>query len=103
MLLHRFRLCLSFPYTSLFRSLKNAIEAPNALPEAYFIAIDRDGRYQGVSNMFAALDDPSFLWQGLTGVRRAARRSEEHTSELQSPDHLVCRLLLENKTFTYII
>src|SRR5258708_21143436 len=28
-------------------------------------------------------------------------RSEEHTSELQSPDHLVCRLLLEKKT-TYI-
>src|SRR5258708_22011178 len=27
----------------------------------------------------------------------AASRSEEHTSELQSPDHLVCRLLLENK------
>src|SRR5258708_9288195 len=28
---------------------------------------------------------------------RAAARSEEHTSELQSPDHLVCRLLLEKK------
>src|SRR5258708_10753748 len=28
---------------------------------------------------------------------RAATRSEEHTSELQSPDHLVCRLLLEKK------
>src|SRR5258708_31854400 len=28
----------------------------------------------------------------------ALRRSEEHTSELQSPDHLVCRLLLEKKT-----
>ena len=27
----------------------------------------------------------------------AARRSEEHTSELQSPGHLVCRLLLEKK------
>src|SRR5215216_8123492 len=27
----------------------------------------------------------------------AAERSEEHTSELQSPDHLVCRLLLEKK------
>src|SRR5258708_30675943 len=27
----------------------------------------------------------------------AAMRSEEHTSELQSPDHLVCRLLLEKK------
>src|SRR5207244_9982902 len=30
--------------------------------------------------------------------RPSCRRSEEHTSELQSPDHLVCRLLLEKKT-----
>src|SRR5258708_29637393 len=30
-------------------------------------------------------------------VRHATERSEEHTSELQSPDHLVCRLLLEKK------
>src|SRR5947208_702401 len=30
-----------------------------------------------------------------------ATRSEEHTSELQSPDHLVCRLLLEKKNNTY--
>src|SRR5258708_36300932 len=29
-------------------------------------------------------------------------RSEEHTSELQSPDHLVCRLLLEKKKFSWI-
>src|SRR5258708_12789838 len=29
------------------------------------------------------------------------RRSEEHTSELQSPDHLVCRLLLEKKNKIY--
>src|SRR5258708_26598010 len=35
------------------------------------------------------------------GVRaKARRRSEEHTSELQSPDHLVCRLLLEKKKQT---
>src|SRR5947208_9632158 len=32
-----------------------------------------------------------------TATCRAALRSEEHTSELQSPDHLVCRLLLEKK------
>src|SRR5258708_26861700 len=31
------------------------------------------------------------------GGSRSGRRSEEHTSELQSPDHLVCRLLLEKK------
>src|SRR5438552_5738951 len=33
----------------------------------------------------------------VNGSMRTARRSEEHTSELQSPDHLVCRLLLEKK------
>src|SRR5258708_15358562 len=32
-------------------------------------------------------------------MRRNAMRSEEHTSELQSPDHLVCRLLLEKKKY----
>src|SRR5207244_12299623 len=31
------------------------------------------------------------------GAARSPARSEEHTSELQSPDHLVCRLLLEKK------
>src|SRR5947208_13550482 len=37
---------------------------------------------------------------GRLGIHRmilGGRRSEEHTSELQSPDHLVCRLLLEKK------
>src|SRR5258708_40375579 len=34
---------------------------------------------------------------GADGVDRRDARSEEHTSELQSPDHLVCRLLLEKK------
>src|SRR5258708_19507903 len=33
----------------------------------------------------------------LMEVSRVLKRSEEHTSELQSPDHLVCRLLLEKK------
>src|SRR5258708_16534923 len=35
--------------------------------------------------------------QGLTLLLQIYGRSEEHTSELQSPDHLVCRLLLEKK------
>src|SRR5207244_4783780 len=35
-----------------------------------------------------------------TWMRPPATRSEEHTSELQSPDHLVCRLLLEKKKKT---
>src|SRR5947208_12242537 len=37
------------------------------------------------------------LPRDLAGDLRARSRSEEHTSELQSPDHLVCRLLLEKK------
>src|SRR5258708_25107100 len=53
-----------------------------------------------------ALPISSFSWTGekAVEVRRPAGsgifqpiRSEEHTSELQSPDHLVCRLLLEKK------
>src|SRR5258708_25396681 len=40
--------------------------------------------------------EPTVCWS------RATERSEEHTSELQSPDHLVCRLLLEKKKFTRI-
>src|SRR5690348_18093604 len=36
-------------------------------------------------------------WFGLSNRRRIRLRSEEHTSELQSPVHLVCRLLLEKK------
>src|SRR5260364_106422 len=35
--------------------------------------------------------------EGRHGRDRDSHRSEEHTSELQSPDHLVCRLLLEKK------
>jgi GNAT superfamily N-acetyltransferase len=49
------------------------VDAPNALLDAFFIAIGKDGRYLGVSNMFRSLDDPTFLWQGITGVRRDAR------------------------------
>lgn len=52
---------------------RDDIDAPNALPEAFYVAIDKDGRYLGLSNMFRSLDDPTFIWQGITGVRRDAR------------------------------
>ena len=56
-----------------FDHFKKEIEGPGALPEAYFIAIDARGRYLGESNLWASLEDPTFIWQGLTGVRRDAR------------------------------
>src|SRR5207244_8765832 len=44
-----------------------------------------------------ARDDADFAWVGRARIagEDIIARSEEHTSELQSPDHLVCRLLLE--------
>src|SRR5258708_26976300 len=45
------------------------------------------------------------IWREYPWKRAATHRrwrSEEHTSELQSPDHLVCRLLLEKKKKTHV-
>src|SRR5258708_17571302 len=67
-----------FPYTTLFRSPGVAL-----LPVASYESIP-------------AAQGPD--WAGFGNANR--RRSEEHTSELQSPDHLVCRLLLEKKKKT---
>src|SRR5438552_9999467 len=63
-----------FPYTTLFRSHSKI--AP--------IGASRTAAGSICSN------------RGI-GSRALLNRSEEHTSELQSPDHLVCRLLLEKK------
>src|SRR5258708_10931694 len=62
-----------FPYTTLFRS--------------------RAGTVSGSANRWRRRERPSRS----SGSSAAETRSEEHTSELQSPDHLVCRLLLEKK------
>src|SRR5258708_29146257 len=74
-----------FPYTTLFRSmiiLHNVVGMTKVLQEL---------RDEGTEITLEILG-------GLAPFRTAhINRSEEHTSELQSPDHLVCRLLLEKK------
>src|SRR5258708_21180104 len=71
-----------FPYTTLLRSrmrLRSAIATARfaaAWPTTY-------------------LSSSATIWRGVSDSVEV--RSEEHTSELQSPDHLVCRLLLEKK------
>src|SRR5438876_8069981 len=62
-----------FPYTTLFRSARKRSPPPRASRRTSRESCARSTR------------------------RRARSRSEEHTSELQSPVHLVCRLLLEKK------
>ncbi|MDQ2952771.1 MAG: GNAT family N-acetyltransferase [Chloroflexota bacterium] len=48
-------------------------QSPTFLPDAFFAAIDREGRWLGMSNLEKQIEDPTFVWQGLTGVRRDAR------------------------------
>src|SRR5258708_23437442 len=70
-----------FPYTTLFRSPKEvAIPATISATRAGCVSLMRIGT-------------PLMP----TSSANNETRSEEHTSELQSPDHLVCRLLLEKK------
>src|SRR2546422_7433108 len=68
-----------FPYTTLFRS--DVLQRPH-------YPLRRKIRRKRRSLLFM---------MHLAGPRRWRRRSEEHTSELQSRLHLVCRLLLEKK------
>src|SRR5256885_13012151 len=63
-----------FPYTTLFRSPEPAWPAPGS-----------DWSHTSTTRTAAI------------GTRSSRERSEEHTSELQSPCNLVCRLLLEKK------
>src|SRR5258708_16268435 len=83
-----------FPYTTLFRSGgdENAVG---------IFRVDQDrGDLLGVAQ--AAFVQPKVLpgFSRVGGFVNAIARSEEHTSELQSPDHLVCRLLLEKKKYS---
>src|SRR5256885_10440429 len=74
-----------FPYTTLFRSQPNfAFFGENAQINA---AIARGELHEAEAQLQVAKIN-------------LARRSEEHTSELQSPCNLVCRLLLEKKKKT---
>src|SRR5258708_28835767 len=79
-----------FPYTTLFRSLPSRLLCPQLLGPWLL------GRCAAGADLLGDLGDLERNWL-LRPVRVEQPRSEEHTSELQSPDHLVCRLLLEKK------
>src|SRR2546430_10873377 len=84
-----------FPYTTLFRSRRTLLSfAPlqrtNVLRPTL---MDLDA--VGIRFYIGARDRGRRDWS--SSRRRTSRRSEEHTSELQSQSNLVCRLLLEKK------
>src|SRR5256885_4100051 len=72
-----------FPYTTLFRSLFLIAAV------CFRQRLRKDGDKRSTASLF----DHSLFIEQAGGVKR----SEEHTSELQSPCNLVCRLLLEKK------
>src|SRR5256885_7725393 len=79
-----------FPYTTLFRSI---VDHP-----------DRNSE-RGVSHP-AILDHADIQFHDVPVLDPPLTRSEEHTSELQSPCNLVCRLLLEKKNhkeYTFLL
>src|SRR5439155_22668849 len=83
-----------FPYTTLFRSLLGQEVGHDADQLAHF---DEESLQPADRALDAArVAEMLLARQGIDG-RGRAKRSEEHTSELQSRGHLVCRLLLEKK------
>src|SRR5207244_9513559 len=91
-----------FPYTTLFRSYFG--EARRAEPHPGSPGCDTSRLSIHRTKKEAVVMVPPSLERLLTSpVMRYEPsfrvRSEEHTSELQSPDHLVCRLLLEKKNY----
>src|SRR3712207_8961779 len=78
-----------FPYTTLFRSALEVFVAQGYHAAAMDDIADRAGVSKPV------------LYQHFPGKLELYLRSEEHTSELQSRQYLVCRLLLEKKNISY--
>src|SRR2546426_9230484 len=89
-----------FPYTTLFRSVMNTQGAQPQMAPPYLTGTHQ----QLVRRFFTTAEGlPADNIRAVTVTRdglvlaAAGKRSEEHTSELQSPCNLVCRLLLEKK------
>src|SRR3712207_8381549 len=80
-----------FPYTTLFRSPAMLLEGITIVISP-LISLMKDQ----VDSLKEIGVDATYINSSLTGIER----SEEHTSELQSRQYLVCRLLLEKKTRT---
>src|SRR3712207_7002323 len=87
-----------FPYTTLFRSRGRGLGIRNSVetrPADIFCVRNRAGEADAMPVRQLAADPPGHAKNGCHD--QGQHRSEEHTSELQSRQYLVCRLLLEKK------
>src|SRR3712207_7450262 len=83
-----------FPYTTLFRSQHQGVLALDGAPDEAGVPLQGS---EGRPAQGRAREAPAVPGQPSGRGRRGRVRSEEHTSELQSRQYLVCRLLLEKK------
>src|SRR3712207_8237420 len=83
-----------FPYTTLFRSCRD-------VEEALILTLAKVGvrgeRIDGLTGVWLTRPPRKIASIGIHVAKWVTTRSEEHTSELQSRQYLVCRLLLEKK------
>src|SRR3712207_8529901 len=84
-----------FPYTTLFRSSRASTERSRSTPGSS----GRNGSTSEARRAWRSSCGPS----GTRTQNHGINRSEEHTSELQSRQYLVCRLLLEKKKYITLI
>src|SRR3712207_7208237 len=91
-----------FPYTTLFRSRRlGGLRVPDARPSQQLGAGTPLGGEGGEPRAHADGPVPRLGHVGVqAGHWSGERRSEEHTSELQSRQYILCRLLLEKKKTT---
>src|SRR2546422_5390916 len=87
-----------FPYTTLFRSL---VEHEERVVGARVLDVLDDATREGPDVRAAVAADLRLVADTPQRQAHELARSEEHTSELQSRLHLVCRLLLEKKKIKY--
>src|SRR4051794_41259541 len=87
-----------FPYTTLFRSREIlGVQVTTTEDGAGWLGFFRDLTARGLRGVRLVTSDAHGEVAEEPEPAGAVLRSEEHTSELQSPVHLVCRLLLEKK------
>src|SRR5258708_21673023 len=86
-----------FPYTPLFRSVAAIPAVTSGRGAKIGAACDHSAAHAPARAMAKEQLGALFLLRRKLVRHHQLDRSEEHTSELQSPDHLVCRLLLEKK------
>src|SRR5690606_40819537 len=90
-----------FPYTTLFRSPTNVEYLSDHVGQDDFVVVTEARRVGGITDVAdLTVMEPLLLMSRPHGANWGVvidNRSEEHTSELQSRENLVCRLLLEKK------